>query len=218
MTAVSISSPMAGGTSAQDARNRLDQGLGDLADHYTRLYGLLVRSLRPAPGGRVRGGEPNREPLNIPMLDVISTLETAVLDLEAEVRHAHGVRPAQVAGRPHRDRDGTGPDPRVVAACGWLRQALPALDDLWIDYMAGVVQGTPDGPGMLPVTRRLLGLSERPVRFERGCPMCGCLLLLAPRPSTGVVICTNPDCRDSEGRVHRWSAEDWSPYAAGVTG
>jgi hypothetical protein len=106
----------------------------------------------------------------------------------------------------------------VVAACGWLRQTLPSLDELWVEYVAGIVQGTVEGPGLLPVARRLLGLSEHPVRFERGCPMCGCLSLLAPRPSTGVVICTNPDCRDAEGRLHRWSAEDWSPYAVEVAG
>jgi hypothetical protein len=106
----------------------------------------------------------------------------------------------------------------VVAACGWLRQALPGLDDAWVEYVTGIVQGTADGPGLLPVARRLLGLSERPVRFERSCPMCGCLSLLAPRPSTGIVICTNPECRDPEGRPHRWSAEDWSPYAVEVAG
>lgn len=214
MAAVPISSPMAGGALGTDARDRLAQGLGTLAELYIKLHGLLVRSLRPAPSGRVRGGEPTREPISIGVLDTISMMEVTLLGLEAEVRQAHDFRPAQATGRPQRDQDGTGPDPRVVAAAGWLRKAVPNLDDDWAEYVAGIVQGTVERPGLLPMARRLLGLSERAFRPQTPCPHCGCMSLIAFRPTTGVLVCNNPDCRDGEGRQHRWSMDEWSPYAS----
>jgi hypothetical protein len=128
-------------------------------------------------------------------------LEAELLTMETEVRRAYGFRPAQVAGRPRRDEGATGPDPRVVAAAGWLRRVVPTLDDDWVAYLVGVVFGTAEWPGLLPQARRLLGEAERAFRPETPCPMCGALSLVARRPSTGLVACVNPACKDPpEGR------------------
>jgi hypothetical protein len=207
---------MTGGTPAGDERDRLAQGLATLADQYVRLHGLLPRALGPIPGGRVRGGSPSREPMNITIFDTIIMVEAELLAMETEVRRAYGVGPAVVAGRPRREEGVVGPDPRVVAATGWLRRVIPTLDDDWVAYLAGLVHGTTEGPGLLAATRRLLGEAERAFRPETPCPMCGALSLVARRPSTGLIACANPACRDGEGRPHTWDATSWSPYAASL--
>ena len=65
------------------------------------------------------------------MLNALATLESNLLALEAAVRQAHGLGASQIPGRPKRDRDGTGFDPRVLPAATWLRTIVGTLDDDW---------------------------------------------------------------------------------------
>jgi hypothetical protein len=102
--------------------------------------------VRPLPPPVVRGagqvhgpdgersdswGEPGRERLRLGVLNALATLESNLLALEAAVRQAHGLGASQIPGRPKRDRDGTGFDPRVLPAATWLRTIVGTLDDDW---------------------------------------------------------------------------------------
>ncbi|HEV8651438.1 MAG TPA: hypothetical protein VG276_19090 [Actinomycetes bacterium] len=193
---------------------RLAHGYAELADLYQRLFRVTARGQAVAFTGRVRGGEPETAPTNVLIIDAITALEQLVLDLEAGLRDALGFAQAQYVARGDREHGGWALDPRVGAALGWLADAATTVVAAgYGEHCVGLLYGNADTRGAIPQARSLLGLSERPVRFQRDCPMCGCRSLLAPRPSQGVVVCVNPPCRDAEGRQHRWSVDDWSPYA-----
>lgn len=192
---------------------RLASVFTELAECYQELFEHTGRNQAVVFTGRVTGGTPETAPIQVHLVDIIGNIEVSVLALEAGVREDRSLPPIQRWARGNRDRGGWAPDPRVLDALRWLADMSSVLVEDWGQTCHDVLFGGEQTRGLLPQARALLGKTERPVWFEHPCPHCNAMSLVSRRPSSGIVTCSNPVCRDAEGRPHRWSVDDWSPYA-----
>ena len=185
--------------------------VAELEDLYPRLFTVLPAASK----GRTTENsaayapkpDPRRAPVNVEVHDLISDIETDVVDLARWVCSTLHLVECLAAPQDSDRGRVTEVNPRALAAFATLRHHWFTLEDL-APTMASVVVDR--ARRLVAKARRLIGETAAPMPLVSPCPECRDYTIFRVDGEDGaVVVCSSPVCRDEFGRRHRWNEIEW---------
>jgi hypothetical protein len=174
--------------------------------HHSGLLTLLEQELEPGGGARTgagsgKGKPSSRAPVRNDILALLTSIEAGTTDMRW--------RAMRTLGRKREWRELP------------VRAGLRALETLMLD----LAPAEPLRHEVCAQVRRWVGAAQVSLSFvapmarlEAICPYCGEATLTVRSDATSDVWCANDECRDDEGREHRWPRGQWVLLLGRMTG